>query len=139
MTYFCDAWCRSSSHENTSTHGNLRAVAAKKVQRTVAAEADTVEGLLLSPKRFTAALLRCCASDLERERLFRSLRGEGEWRRCGGDGEGRSIEREPYFRFSTQRCETPFFFLKPKFRRLVGRTQYTVGRTYEDENACDPY
>lgn len=69
----------------------------RKVLRTIAGEADTLDGLLLSPKSFTATLLACCASDLERERLFRLLRGEGEWRRCvgeGGEGEGGSLARE---------------------------------------------
>lgn len=66
----------------------------------MAAEADTAEGLFLSPKSFTAAVLACCANDMARKRLFRSLRGEGEWTRCGGDSEGGSIgrehERRPY-------------------------------------------
>ncbi|CBJ30786.1 hypothetical protein Esi_0215_0028 [Ectocarpus siliculosus] len=51
----------------------------KQVQRIVFAEARDTNGLLCSVKSFTAALLACCSSDLEKEGLFRLLRGEGDW------------------------------------------------------------
>ncbi|CAM9626828.1 unnamed protein product [Ectocarpus sp. 4 AP-2014] len=58
----------------------------QQVQRIVFAEARDTNGLLCSVKSFTAALLACCSSDLEREGLFRLLRGEGDWRGFGLGG-----------------------------------------------------
>lgn len=50
----------------------------------VSGEADAVSGLL-TLNAFTSAILACCSTKTQRERLFRALRGEGAWRRWGGD------------------------------------------------------
>lgn len=53
----------------------------------VSGQADAVSGLL-SLNAFSNAILACCPTKTQRERLFRALRGEGAWQRWGG-GESR--------------------------------------------------
>lgn len=67
-----------------------------QVQRTASSDAHDNVGGQLTLKGFTAALLECCSSPDRRDRLFRSLRGEGEdWRRYGGAGEQEDGGNEP--------------------------------------------
>lgn len=83
--------------------------AQEKVQRKISAEVDTAHGLLLSPKSFTTALLACCANDDEKNRLFQCLRGEGEWRRVGDDGEDGFLRSQACFSQATL-AENPWGF-----------------------------
>lgn len=63
-------------------------VTKPQVQRTASSDAHDNVGGQLTLKGFTAALLACCSSPSHGDRLFRSLRGQGEdWRRYGGAGE----------------------------------------------------
>ncbi|CAM9181002.1 unnamed protein product [Scytosiphon promiscuus] len=66
----------------------------KQVKRTVIGAADPSNGQLRTFKIFSAALLACCCSDLSRDRLFRSLREEEDWRLLGTYGGGKEASPE---------------------------------------------
>lgn len=57
-------------------------------------EADASDGLL-TLKGFTTAILACCSSKCEKERLFRYLRGEGAWKQWGEE-ESLDATRRPH-------------------------------------------